>query len=56
MRVPDQLAVVGERLRDDLAEEVALLHPHEVGQQVGIGDDHDVEWLGRCLQRVRAPP
>ena len=51
-RVPDQLAVVGERLRDHLAEEVALLHPHEVGQQVGIGDHDDVERLGRRLQRI----
>ena len=50
--IPDELAVVGDRLQDDLAEEIALPHPHVVGQHVGVGDHHDVERLGRSLQRI----
>ena len=35
-------AVVGEGLRNALAEQLARLHPHVIHQQVGVGDDDDV--------------
>ena len=44
--IPDEFAVVGDWLHDDLAEEIALPDPHIVGQHVGIGDHHDIEWFG----------
>ncbi len=39
-----------EGLRDALAEDLARLHPQEVHEQIGVGDDDDVGGRGRLGQ------
>ena len=40
-RVDEEIAVVGERVHELLAEERLDLHPQAVGQHVGVGDEND---------------
>src|SRR5579864_3888531 len=44
-RVGDEIAVIGDGDRNGLAEEILTLHPKPVFENVGVGDDHDVDRL-----------
>ena len=48
-RIGDKIAVVGGRDEHPLAEKLLLLQPEPVVEHVGIGDDDDVDRLGRLL-------
>ena len=52
-RVDDEIAVVGERVHDLLAEELLHLHPETVGQQVGVGNEDDLALRLRFGQMAR---
>ena len=50
-RIGDEIAVVRDRHDDPLAEEILALHPDPVIEDVGVGDDDNVDRLRRLLER-----
>ena len=49
-RIGDEIAIAGIGHGDALAEEILHLHPEAVVENVGVGDDDDIDRLRRGLE------